>query len=130
MQENHSTENILISDGMTIGEFSHLFDELVGGKAMLRIFRDNRRLFNEVALQEVLCNDKTEDFVLADTMTVGEAEKAITDRLAEGCWTDIYPTGSYCITKDLVLKDICKLRPTRMGSRHEMEKLRQMLDGE
>ena len=48
---------------------------------------------------------------LDSSMTVGEAEKALTDCFIEGCFVDIYPRDlSYRITKDMPLKDIKHLQ--------------------
>lgn len=96
---------------MTVGEFIHCFDDLFAGKAVLRIFRDKRRLFDDATLRDVLRPDALDALVLADTMTVAEAEAAINARLAEGCFADIYCTGSYHLTKELPLKEIKRLRP-------------------
>lgn len=100
-----------IGDTMTVGKFSHCFDDLFVGKAVLRIFRDKRRLFDDAPLKDVLRPDATDELVLADTMTVAEAEAAINARLAEGCFADIYCTGSYRLTKELPLKEIKRLHP-------------------
>ena len=45
-------EHVLaITDEMTVGEFSHFFDSLFDGKAMVRIIHNKRRQFDEVPLK-------------------------------------------------------------------------------
>lgn len=100
-----------ITDEMTVGEFSHFFDDLFDGKAEVRIFWNKRRQFDEVPLKGFINPDHAAELTLDSSMTVGEAEKALTDCFGEGCFVDIYPRDlSYRITKDMPLKDIKHLQ--------------------
>ena len=91
-----------ITDEMTVGEFSHFFDVLFDGKAEVRIIHNKRRQFDEVPLKGLINPNHAAELMLDSSMTVGEAEKALTD-----CFVDIYPRyGNWRITKDMQLKDI------------------------
>ena len=113
MQMNDSIpDHVLnITDVMTVGEFSHFFDYLFEGKAEVRIIHNKRRQLDEVPLKGLFNSDHAAELTLDSSMTVGEAEKALTDCFVEGCFVDIYPRyGNWRITKDMLLKDIRHLQ--------------------
>lgn len=105
-------EKILhFTDTMTVGEFRCFFDDIVDGKAEIRIFRSNRRQLDNVMIKDILNPDRMDELVLSDTMTVAEAEKILTTCFIEGCFVDIYPrNGGHIIKKDMLLKDIRHLQ--------------------
>ena len=118
--EYEQVEQLLsITDELTVGEFSHFFDDLFDGKAEVRIIHNKRRQFDEVPLKGFINPDHAAELTLDSSITVGEAEKALTDCFVEGCFVDI-SARSYCyrITKDMLLKDI----------KHLQAKLRKMSD--
>ena len=99
-----------ITAEMTVGEFSHFFDDLFDGKAEVRIIHNKRRQFDEVPLKGFINPDHAAELTLDSSMTVGEAEKALTDCFVDGCFVDIYPRYGNCrITKDMQLKDIKRI---------------------
>ena len=108
MEKGNKVENGLsITDEVTVGEFSHFFDYLFDGKAEVRIIHNKRRQFDEVPLKGFINPDHATELTLDSSMTVGEAEKALTDCFVEGCFVDIYPRHGNCrIRKDMQLKDI------------------------
>ena len=111
MEKGNKVENGLsITDEVAVGEFSHFFDSLFDGKAEVRIFWNKRRQFDEVPLKGFINPDHAAELTLDSSMTVGEAEKALTDCFVEGCFVDIYPRYGNCrITKDMQLKDIKRI---------------------
>lgn len=106
--EYEQVEQLLsITDEMTVGEFSHFFDDLFDGKAEVRIIHNKRRQFDEVPLKGLINPNHAAELMLDSSMTVGEAEKTLTDCFVDGCFVDIYPRyGNWRITKDMQLKDI------------------------
>lgn len=108
MEKGNKVENGLsITDEVTVGEFSHFFDYLFDGKAEVRIIHNKRRQFDEVPLKGFINPDHATELMLDSSMTVGEAEKTLTDCFVDGCFVDIYPRyGNWRITKDMQLKDI------------------------
>ena len=108
MEKGNKVENGLsITDEVTVGEFSHFFDYLFDGKAEVRIIHNKRRQLDEVPLKGFINPDHAAELMLDSSMTVGEAEKALTDCFVDGCFVDIYPRyGNWRITKDMQLKDI------------------------
>ena len=110
--EYEQVEQLLsITDEMTVGEFSHFFDVLFDGKAEVRIIHNKRRQFDEVPLKGLINPNHAAELTLDSSMTVGEAEKALTDCFVEGCFVDI-SARSHCyrITKDMPMKDIKHLQ--------------------
>ena len=96
---------------MTVGEFCHFFDYLFDGKAEVRIFWNKRRQLDEVPLKGLFNPNHASELTLDSGMTVGEAEKALSDSFIEGCFVDIYSKNRcYRITKDMPLKDIKHLQ--------------------
>ena len=108
MKKGYKVENVLsITDEMTVGEFSHFFDDFFDGKAEVRIIHNKQRQLDEVPLKGLFNPDHVAELTLDSSMTVGEAEKALTDCFVDGCFVDIYPRYGNCrITKDMQLKDI------------------------
>ena len=108
MKKGNKVENGLsITDEVTVGEFSHFFDYLFDGKAEVRIIHNKRRQLDEVPLKGLINPDHAAELTLDSSMTVGEAEKTLTDCFVDGCFVDIYPRYGNCrITKDMQLKDI------------------------
>ena len=91
---------------MNVEEFGKLFDDFLGGKAIVRVWRDKQRL-TDTPLKEILKLIQLDEICLSDTLTVAEAEKQLTDCFVDGCFVDIYPRYGNCrITKDMQLKDI------------------------
>ena len=112
MKKGYKVENVLsITDEMTVGEFCHFFDSLFDGKAEVRIIHNKRRQLDEVPLKGLINPDHAAELTLDSSMTVGEAEKALTDCFVEGCFVDI-SARSHCyrITKDMPMKDIKHLQ--------------------
>lgn len=111
MEKGDKLENVLsITAEMTVGEFSHFFDDLFDGKAEVRIIHNKRRQLDEVSLKGLFNPDHAAELTLDSSMTVGEAEKALTDCFVDGCFVDIYPRYGNCrITKDMQLKDIKRI---------------------
>ena len=99
-------QSITIDETMNVEEFGKLFDDFLGGKAIVRVWRDKQRL-TDTPLKEILKLIQLDEICLSDTLTVAEAEKALTDCFVDGCFVDIYPRYGNCrITKDMQLKDI------------------------
>ena len=95
-----------IDETMNVEEFGKLFDDFLGGKAIVRVWRDKQRL-TDTPLKEILKLIQLDEICLSDTLTVAEAEKQLTDCFVDGCFVDIYPRYGNCrITKDMQLKDI------------------------
>ena len=61
-----------ITDEMTVGEFSHFFDDLFDGKAEVRIIHNKRRQFDEVPLKGLINPNHAAELMLDSSMTVGE----------------------------------------------------------
>ena len=88
-------QSITIDETMNVEEFGKLFDDFLGGKAIVRVWRDKQRL-TDTPLKEILKLIQLDEICLSDTLTVAEAE-----------FVDIYPRYGNCrITKDMQLKDI------------------------
>ena len=101
---------LAITDEMTVGEFSHFFDYLFDGRAFVCIFHNKRRQLDEVPLKGLFNPHHAAELTLDSSMTVGEAEEALSDCFIEGCFVDIYPTSiSYHLTKETLLWEIHKL---------------------
>ena len=109
---NSITEHVLsITDTMTVGKFSHFFDYLFDGKAEIRIFWNKKRQLDEVLLKGLFNPNHAAELSLDSSITVDEAEKALSNCFIAESFVDIYPrNGYYRITKDMPLKDIRHLQ--------------------
>lgn len=83
---------------------------------------------DDALLKDILRPDTTDELVLADTMTVAEAEEAINASLVEDCFVDIRATGSYNLTADLPLKEIRKPHMLMINNRRGIEELKKKLE--
>ena len=109
---NSITEHVLsITDTMTVGKFSHFFDYLFDGKAEIRIFWNKKRQLDEVPLKGLFNPSHAAELSLDSSITVDEAEKALSNCFIAECFVDIYARNRcYRITKDMPLKDIKHLQ--------------------
>ena len=67
-------QSITIDETMNVEEFGKLFDDFLGGKAIVRVWRDKQRL-TDTPLKEILKLIQLDEICLSDTLTVAEAEK-------------------------------------------------------
>ena len=103
--------SLSITDTMTVGKFSHFFDYLFDGKAEIRIFWNKKRQLDEVLLKGLFNPNHAAELSLDSSITVDEAEKALSNCFIAESFVDIYPrNGYYRITKDMPLKDIRHLQ--------------------
>lgn len=103
-------QSITIDETMNVEEFGKLFDDFLGGKAIVRVWRDKQRL-TDTPLKEILKLIQLDEICLSDTLTVAEAEKQLTECFIDGVWVDIYPRyHCYRLSKDLPIGEIRQIR--------------------